>query len=179
MRILLSLTAAISLVCLLFFGARLIFPRPVKSTVAASGMDASLVYAIIKAESGFDENAISSAGAVGLMQLLPSTAEFICEREKIPYSEARLTEKEYNVRLGCLYFKYLLARFKAIETALAAYNAGEGVVSGWLKNKEFSEDGRTLKRIPYPETAQYVKKVKKFLKIYRFYYHESLTSVSK
>lgn len=154
-----------------FFACRACFPHPYRSTVRESGLDEKLVYAVIKAESNFKRDATSSAGALGLMQIMPATAEFICERNKISFDIARLTEAEYNIQLGCLYLRYLLERFPCTRTALAAYNAGEGTVSGWLKNAEISPDGIELNAIPYPETAQYVKKVEKFLKIYRFLYH--------
>ncbi|MGN1077115.1 MAG: lytic transglycosylase domain-containing protein [Candidatus Gallimonas sp.] len=151
-------------------GIALSYPRPYRSTVTESRLDPCLVYAVIKAESGFNERALSSAGAVGLMQLKPSTAEFICKRSKIDYREDLLFKGEYNVRLGCMYLFYLLDRFPAEETAVAAYNAGEGTVSLWLQNPQYSDDGRSLKEIPYSETRAYVKKVLKFRKIYDFFY---------
>ncbi len=149
------------------------FPRPYRELVAASGLDETLVYALIKAESGFDEDAVSRAGAVGLMQLMPATAEFICRREGIAYDRERLTEGEYNLKIGCAYLSYLLDRFPKEETALAAYNAGEGTVSDWLKDESLSSDGMTLSRIPYAETEGYVKKIKKYKKIYVFIYHKT------
>ena len=155
----------------LFFAVRaLCFPRPYREEVEASGLEPSLVYAVIKAESGFDEKAVSRAGAVGLMQLLPSTAQFVCTREGLAYDEARLTEGAYNLKVGCLYLNYLLGRFSVKETALAAYNAGEGVVAGWLKDPACSADGIKLTHIPYPETAAYLKKIGKIKKFYDFFY---------
>lgn len=146
------------------------FPRRYRETVENGGIAPSLVYAVMKAESNFREDAVSRAGALGLMQLMPSTAEFICAREGIGYERERLLEGEYNVRLGCLYLKYLLERFPDRRAALAAYNAGEGTVRDWLRDPSCSEDGLTLRRIPYPETASYVKKVEKFRKIYEIFY---------
>lgn len=151
-------------------GIELSYPRPYRETVSQSGLDPHLVYAVMKAESGFDERALSAAGAVGLMQLKPSTAEFICNRAKIAYEKDMLRIGEYNVKVGCLYLLYLLERFPAEETAIAAYNAGEGTVSAWLKNPKYSEDGRILKEIPYSETRNYLKKILKFRKIYDFFY---------
>ncbi len=145
------------------------FPRPYRETVERSGMS-SLVYAVIRAESSFQEDAVSSAGAVGLMQIKPATAEFICRREGILFQPERLKEGEYNIFLGTRYLLYLMERFKNTETALAAYNAGEGTVAKWLRDREMSSDGMTLGKIPYPETATYVKKVGKFKKIYEFLY---------
>ncbi len=143
------------------------FPTPHFDVVRASGANPSIVYAIVKAESGFHADAVSGKGAVGLMQLMPSTAQFICEREGIEFFPERLKEERYNLRLGCAYITYLSARFSCVETAIAAYNAGEGTVGRWLTDERFSSDGRSLKGIPYSETQGYVKKVKKFLKIYK------------
>ncbi len=144
------------------------FPRPRYAAIEKSGLAPSLVYAVIKAESNFDEGAKSGAGAVGLMQILPSTAQFVCERENIDYDEARLLEGEYNVLVGCVYLKYLKEKFFDETAVLAAYNAGEGTVDKWLKERTLSHDGVHLNRIPYGETRAYVKKIKKFLKFYQF-----------
>ena len=103
------------------------------------------------------------------MQLMPSTAQFVCEQNHIKYCRERLTDGKYNVMLGCIYLNYLLARFTDEKCALAAYNAGEGVVGTWLKNAEYSDDGQHLKCIPYPETERYVKKVLKYQKIYAIF----------
>jgi len=168
------LAAAIALVFL--WGTAMFFvsyQRPYRDTVETSGVSPTLVYAVIKAESGFSEDAESKAGAVGLMQLMPETAEFMCELEGIAYNRARLTEGEYNIRLGCAYLAYLLAKFPCEETAVAAYNAGEGTVTDWLGDRTISPDGIALKRIPYPETQTYVKKIKKFQKIYKIFYDKT------
>lgn len=169
-RALIALSLVLAAVCALYFGIRTGYPRPFRDSVESSGVEPFLVYAVMKAESSFREDAVSRAGAVGLMQLLPATAEFICKRNGIEYEEERLKEGEYNARLGCAYLKYLLARFPVEETALAAYNAGEGTVSEWLKDETCSLDGLHLDRIPYTETEGYIKKVTKFRKIYKFYY---------
>ena len=161
--------ASIVLVSAFFLGVKLSYRRPYFDVVSRFDVESSWVYAVMKAESGFKEDALSRAGAVGLMQIKPSTAEFICNRENIPFSAERLTEGAYNAELGCRYLIYLFERFPVAETAIAAYNAGEGTVRGWMKNTDCSEDGRTLTRIPYSETREYVKKVKKFKKIYEFW----------
>lgn len=170
---------AIILAVIIFFGMAVgayylvravSYPRPYLDVAKESGIDVSLVYAVAKAESGFNEEAQSRAGAVGLMQLMPATAEFICRTNGVTFEAERLKEGEYNLTLGVMYLRYLLDRFSAEQTALAAYNAGEGVVAGWLKRREYSEDGKTLMDIPYPETAAYVKKVEKFRKNYDFFY---------
>lgn len=147
------------------------FRRPFRQAVEKSGVSPALAYAVMKAESGFDENAESPAGAVGIMQLMPSTAEFVCRLYGIPFEAEKLRDGAYNTALGCRYLIYLSERFPVPETAIAAYNAGEGTVTGWLNDEAYSTDGITLNAIPYPETARYVKKVEKFRKIYQFLYH--------
>ncbi len=150
-----------------FLGA---YPRPYREAVRGSGVKPSLVYAVMRAESGYREDAESAAGAVGLMQIKPSTAEFICRREELSFDPSRLKEGEYNILLGTRYLLYLMARFENEDAALAAYNAGEGNVSAWLKDERYSSDGASLSEIPFPETASYIKKVRKFQKIYEFLY---------
>lgn len=158
------------LLVLLFYGCRAFFPRPYRDEVQASGIDPSLIYAVVKTESNFDEKAVSRAGAVGLMQLMPATAQFICDRAGLVFDQKRLTDGAYNLKLGCLYLKYLIERFPVRETALAAYNAGEGTVKVWLADANYSADGKTLSRIPYPETENYLKKITKIKNFYDFFY---------
>lgn len=168
--VLLCAAAACALLSAFWIGLILSFPRPYRRTVESSGIDPSLVYAVIRAESAYREDAVSGAGAVGLMQLRPSTAEFICRREGIPFEREKLTEGEYNITLGTRYLIYLFGRFRAESAALAAYNAGEGTVTEWLGDDRYSKDGITLERIPYGETAAYLKKIEKFRKIYEILY---------
>lgn len=117
------------------------------------GVDVYVTLAVISAESKFDARAVSSAGAVGLMQLMPATAEWIADKLNIEYGYEKLFDVEYNIRLGTYYLSYLLKSFE-YEYALAAYNAGEGVVREWI------EKGINVEDIPYPETRDYVKRVK-------------------
>lgn len=161
-------TVLVGAVLASFLGVKISFRRPYSDVVSGFAIESSWVYAVMKAESGFREDVQSRAGAVGIMQIKPSTAEFICGRAKIPFSSDRLTDGAYNTELGCRYLMYLFERFPAAETAIAAYNAGEGTVRGWLKNGDCSDDGCTLLNIPYSETREYVKKVIKFKKIYDF-----------
>ena len=153
-----------------YFGIKASFPLKYTKIAKSFGLEPKLACSVMRAESGFDEEAKSRAGALGLMQLMPSTAQFICEQEKIEYLPQKMLDGAYNAYLGCAYLSYLFKRFPTEETVLAAYNAGEGTVSGWLSDKKYSDDGIHLKKIPYPETESYVKKVLKFKKIYDFYY---------
>ncbi len=168
-KVFFCIAAVCALAAALYFGVRATFPRPYLEEVEGAGVEMSLVYAVMRAESGFDEGAVSERGAVGLMQLLPETAEFVCGREGWEFDKTKLGEGEYNLRIGCAYLRYLLGKFLP-ETAVAAYNAGEGRVLGWLRDPACSADGEHLAAIPYPETARYVKKVLKFRKIYDFFY---------
>ena len=111
------------------------------------------VLAVIRTESGFREDAVSAAGAMGLMQLLPETFLWISEEKLCEgYDIRRITEPNVNIRYGTYYLSYLYRRFGDWSVALAAYNAGEGNVELWL------EDGLPL-RIPFPETRVYVSRV--------------------
>lgn len=144
------------------------FREEVFSACEDFSIDKALVFAVIKVESDFNKDAVSSKGAVGLMQIKPSTAEYIAQ--KTFTTSYDLYSPKTNIRFGVWYLRYLILRFEDISVALCAYNAGEGNVSLWLKNREYSLDGRTLNKIPYPETDAYLKKIeksrKKYVKLY-------------
>lgn len=142
-----------------------------KEVIAASdrfGTDKILIFSVINAESGFDKNTVSKKGAIGLMQIMPETAVFIAG--KLGIKTYDLFDPETNILFGSYYLNYLLSRFGDTITAVAAYNAGEGNVAKWLKVKEYSADGTTLKSVPYPETSAYIEKIKKSLKKYKKLY---------
>jgi soluble lytic murein transglycosylase len=136
-----------------------------------------LVFAVIKVESDFDENAVSSANAVGLMQMMPETFEWLTKdilREHL--SAGMLYDPETNIKYGTYYLSRLYNRFGDWDTALAAYNGGEGRVSDWLDDSRYSQDGKKLivNNIPpeYSETENYVVKVNKALSKYNNLYTE-------
>ncbi len=134
-------------------------------------LDKYLVYSVISAESDFNEKAQSSAGAMGLMQLMPDTAKWINEKYNLSLDASNLFDAETNIHLGCCYLNYLSGRFNAsVELIIAAYNGGEGNVAGWLKNEKYSNDGKTLSSIPYKETSNYLKKVLTRYEIYQKLY---------
>lgn len=143
-------------------------PKRYRESVLLSACeDKILVYAVIRAESGFVESAVSGKGAVGLMQIKPSTAEYIRLKYSLP--EGDLKDGEYNILIGGTYLKYLSERFSDFTAVVAAYNAGEGKVKGWLNDKTYSPDGVALSSTPYAETNGYVARVKKFYKFYKFW----------
>lgn len=137
-----------------------------------NGVSPSLVCAIICTESHFNPNAVSHAGAMGLMQLTPETYVWAQTRagirDKAPADT--LFDPVQNIRFGTVTLRLLLTQFENTDTALAAYNAGQGNVSRWLKDPAYSADGVTLHTIPYKETAAYVQKVKAAQKVYQTLY---------
>jgi soluble lytic murein transglycosylase len=138
-------------------------------------LDPALLAAVIYTESKFDPNSVSSAGAVGLMQLLPDTAKGIALRTGGGgFVVSDLRDPEINVRYGSWYLEHLRNRYRewpnANELALAAYNAGQGTVDGWIAE---SRPGSRV-RIEYPETRAYLKRVEKLRAIYRRAYAHAL-----
>jgi len=125
-----------------------------------------LVASVINEESGFNKDAVSSVGAIGLMQIMPSTGEYISQLLNEDYKYKMLFEPETNIRYGCFYLNYLKTKFKDEKTVLCAYNAGESTVMSWLKNDSLSSDGKTLTKIPYNATAKYVKEIVKHKRYY-------------
>lgn len=144
-----------------------------------------LVASVINVESSFDENAKSSKGAIGLMQIKYSTAEYIVEYyssnenlttnnlEKANENNLNLTSEndlfnpKINIKIGCMYLRYLINKFSIVDTALASYNAGETRVRVWLSDSNYSQDSKTLYNIPYKETKNYVKKVNNNINYYK------------
>ncbi|HHV32059.1 MAG: lytic transglycosylase domain-containing protein [Ruminococcaceae bacterium] len=139
-------------------------------------LDPALVYSVIKVESNFDAEAVSHAGAVGLMQLTPDTFEWLRTKSKSEnnsvYTSQDLKMPNINIRYGCRFLALLLKKYSNTRTALSAYNAGIGTVNGWLKDSEVSKDGITLEHIPYAETRKYVdavlKNYEKYKSLYQF-----------
>ncbi len=140
-----------------------LYPREYESYVtkyaAEYNVPEALIYAVILAESDFDANAKSHAGAVGLMQLMPDTLSWLSRLlgESAPTGD--ITDPETNIKYGTYYLRHLMDRFGSWQTALAAYNAGHGRVTNWLSDSRYTDDGKTLKNIPLDETRNYVNRV--------------------
>lgn len=135
-------------------------------------VDPYLVAAIMRNESKFNPNALSRREAKGLMQIAPITGSWAAERLPIEnYREDMLYDPDLNIKIGCWYLNILYKEFdNNLELIIAAYNAGNGNVSRWLENPEYSRDGETLDEIPFKETKIYLQKVLRDYKVYRWLY---------
>lgn len=142
-------------------------------------LDPYLVAAIIRNESRFNPDAISRKEAKGLMQIAPITGQWASERLNIPnYSEERLFDPDLNIKIGCWYLDILYKEFNGrLPIIIAAYNAGNGNVSKWLGDSEYSRDGIVLEHIPFPETRSYQFKVLRDYERYQIIYEEGIRGV--
>lgn len=135
-------------------------------------MDKYMVYAIIKAESNFDENAKSSSNAIGLMQIMETTALETANKMNLEVTEEELFKPEINIKIGLKYFTYLLNHYNNnYPLAIIAYNAGMGNVDSWIKNGTIKEDGTDIENVPYKETNNYVRKILRDYEIYKGLYN--------
>ena len=132
-------------------------------------LDPARVAAVIYCESSFRSAAVSSAGALGLMQIMPETGQWISEKlGEDDYEVENLTVPDTNIRYGCWYLNYLDNRFDGdLTKATAAYHAGGGKVNEWLKDERYSADGDTLTDIPFKQTNAYVKNVSEAYEKYK------------
>ncbi len=152
------------------------YPREYQETVSKYSSEFNvpepLIFAVIKAESGFDPNAQSPAGAMGLMQLMPSTFSWVAGLcgDKEPVGS--ITEVDANIKYGTYYLSYLYEKFGNWETAVAAYNAGHGRVASWLGDTRYSENGTDLTSIPIEETDNYVNRVFGYYENYKELYYK-------
>ena len=180
-----AVVVAVILVISLLFGflfdlacggiERLRYPRKyrdyVETYASRFSVPEAVLYAVMRTESGFDSAAESSAGAVGLMQLMPDTFLWLTQDVLHEYLEDGMRyDPETSIRYGaCLLSRYYL-RFGRWELAFAAYNAGETRVDGWLADESIADGTGGLRRIPYRETKHYVSKVQKAVSVYEKLY---------
>jgi soluble lytic murein transglycosylase len=132
----------------------------IRQQAAAKHLDPALVAGVIYAETKFDPRP-SSAGAQGLMQILPATAEFLAHRSgATTFKVSDLSTPQVNISYGTYYLRYLLDEYGGNKLlALAAYNAGEANVNRWLGEARAQHRKLTVARIPFPETRDYVSRV--------------------
>lgn len=140
------------------------------------GIDPHLVAAVIRCESGWNETAQSSVGAVGLMQLMPETAKSVAGLGLVDvntYDPNRLTDAPTNIEYGTAYLSYLSSQFATDEEVICAYNAGIGVVQGW---QTASGQGDFKDAIAYPETREYLNSVSEAQRQYTKYYPNGMSA---
>ncbi len=131
----------------------------------------SLAYSIIRAESNFFPSALSPAGAVGLMQVMPTTAKLLHKDKSGKIDASQLTHPELNINLGMKHVKDLFKRYDGnLIFTIAAYNSGSTPVDRWRKSFPALQDDEFIENIPYPETREYVKNVLTSMEIYRSLY---------
>jgi len=141
---------------------RLMYPLPfedvVRAEAASHRVDPSLAAALIHQESSFNPRAVSRAGALGLMQVLPSVGASIAKSQGIAsFERVMLFQPDVNVRLGMTHLDAMLRQYPRVEYALAAYNAGGSPVRRWRRKPGSDDPELFVERIPYDETRDYVR----------------------
>ncbi len=163
----------------------ILYPKVFTDTVSRISkkidIEPALILAIMREESRFDRKAISPAGALGLMQLMPSTAKREAKKIGINIREEReIFEIEKNISIGSYYLKNLINEFDNIVFAIAAYNAGEKVVHSWIDENKYRQIDEFIEDIPYGETRAYVKRVlTSYFEYLRMYYNLSPERISE
>lgn len=133
-----------------------------------NSLDKYLVYSVIKTESGFQSTAVSNVGAKGLMQMMEPAFDWTKWRmgDDSDTSYEDIFDPETNIKYGTYMLHLLVEELGGVNEALAAYHAGLSKVQGWLADPQYSDDGKTLKTIPTPDTNHYVSKVNKAYETY-------------
>ncbi len=139
----------------------LLHAKIIEKEAQAKSVDPLLAQALIREESRYNVQALSSSNAIGLMQLLPSTAMGVAKRLGVPIkSKADIHKPENNLKLGVDYLSYTLSRFKGnAMLAVASYNGGPNAVASWTRRFSISDPDTFVENIPYSETREYVRKV--------------------
>ncbi len=150
---------------------RLDYPNAIAAYAKEYDLDPYLVAAMIHCESSNRPDAVSPDGALGLMQIMPSTGEWIAGKLQVEdFHIDLLQDPSVNIRFGCWYLRFLMDRYNQDrQLAIAAYNAGHGTVDKWMDDPKVSAAGR-LVNIPYPETKTYVEKVQRAYEKYETLY---------
>ncbi len=150
------------------------YEKEINAAAEKYGVDKALIFAVIKTESDFDPDARSHAGAIGLMQIVPDTFTWMQTyyKDENSYDFDDLYDPALNIDYGAEVLSVLLEMYEAEETAVCAYNAGLGHVNDWLADTEYSDDGKTLKKIPFKESENYVRLVERNKSIYNKLYFD-------
>lgn len=152
-----------------------LYPRGFKECVmehsADYGLDPAVTYAIIKAESSFNHEAVSPAGAIGLMQLMPPTAGDVAKQLKM--KSYNLKNPCTSIQFGTKYLSWLIRYFNGnLSFAVGGYNAGAGNVKKWKKNISTHDTDYFVEMVPFDETRGYILRTGKFAAVYRLLYGE-------
>ncbi len=159
------------------------YERLVENACSEYDVEESLVYAVIRTESGFDPDAVSSAGAIGLMQLMPDTFTWLQNyRTKFMPDEILDSDELYdpsvNIDYGVFLLSYLMEHYDNNESlVICSYNAGYGNVDSWLEDGIISADDVRSEDIPFTETANYLEKVTSAKEMYISLYFSEDTEV--
>ncbi len=145
------------------------FERTVRTEASRHGIPFEHVYATMRQESAYDPDAVSFAGAIGLLQVMPESGARAARRLGLPFERDRLFDPTWNVRLGVAEMSELFQRFDgALPLVVAAYNAGVARVERWLAEEGEVEMDLFVERIPFDETRGYVRRVVSHFARYRF-----------
>lgn len=181
-KMLIVITVLIVVIVFLIFARipilKIMYPRTYEEAVLVYSeeynVDKNLILALIKAESNFNEDAISNRNAVGLMQLMEETAIDVANKNGIELDDENIQKElcdvHKNIEIGTAYIASLLQRYGNKEVALAAYNAGIGTVDNWIEKGIINKDGTDIENIPYKETNYYVRKILRDYEIYNKLY---------
>ena len=157
-------------------GRYLVYPVHHEEAIEAASerhcVDPLLVCAVIKCESDWDENARSAAGAIGLMQVMPLTAETMAALGYVDadvWDPDALTDPEVNIEYGCAYLGYLQSHLSSLDEVIAAYNAGIGAVQGWI-----AEGGTIPDDVEFAETRVYLDRVRNAYEGYQGAYPDGI-----
>lgn len=146
----------------------------VKENSEKYNVEKELILAVIKSESNFRQDAESNVGAIGLMQVMPETFDWLQTHHFMPHLDVgHLKDPKTNIKYGTYLLSILKKRYNSIIEVICAYNAGIGTVDKWLKNPQYSRDGKVLKKIPYPDTAIYVENVLECRRMYKNLYFKN------
>jgi soluble lytic murein transglycosylase len=149
------------------------FSEFVEKYSALYGVPEYIVYSVIKVESDYQSNAVSHAGAVGLMQITPDTFDWLMLLRRETLDKGLLYDPETNIDYGTFMLSYLYNEFGDWNTVFAAYNAGMARVKGWLADGGYTNEEGDLVDIPIAETRNYVPKINKAIEVYKRLYYQS------
>ena len=157
---------------------KMIYPKTYSEIISTYAeeydVEENLIYAVIKAESNFDNSAVSNKSAIGLMQIGEETEIDVATRNNIEIDSENIEEElldiDNNIHIGTRYLSMLLAQYGNVEVALAAYNAGIGTVDNWIEKQIIQADGTDIENIPYKETNNYVRKILRDYDVYNYLY---------